>query len=215
MSTSRSTRTRAKTIYPSAASSEEDLSDVENTPRTITKQRDQIQSPSKSHRKKHHGDATVPLKDISSDTINYTPLNESRMPLRTVSLNDINDDLAEKRRRRKSNKILAQPSMEEVDAVMPSAPSPGNDKARAVPASSQPTQNNADTLRARPSIGNITAVEEAPLVQVPLDVMSSNFEEWMKLATDNVRNLCIKMNYAEIYVSLENKPDEFMEFRAN
>lgn len=189
MSTSRSTRPRAKTIRPSVASSEEDVSDIENTPRALTTKqyRDQTQSPSKSLRKKHHGDATAALKDISSDTLNHTPSNESRMPLRTVSLNDINDDLAEKRRRRKSNKILAQPSLEEIDDAMPSAPSPGNDETRTVPASSQPTQNNGDTLRARPSIGNINAVEEAPLVQVPLDVMSSNFEEWMKLATDNVR----------------------------
>jgi condensin complex subunit 2 len=33
----------------------------------------------------------------------------------------------------------------------------------------------------------LTSAAPPPVINVPLDVMSSNFEEWMKMATDNVR----------------------------
>jgi condensin complex subunit 2 len=97
----------------------------------------------------------------------------SRVPLKAVN---INDDEAEKRKRRKSAK-LAQPSF-----------SFEEDQSGAGPSSSQDPSGAADTPRARQlkQKQQLMSVAEAPVVQVPLDVMSSNFEEWMKMATDNV-----------------------------
>lgn len=182
MFSSRPARTRTKAAYSSSPSSEEEHTDAEDTPRPNNKK---TQS-TKSSKKRRTTDAVVPLNDISTSSLN-TPANESRIPLRTVSLNEMNDDLAEKRRRRKSNKIMAQPSLEDVDTAV-LAPA-GNEDTDTMPASSQQTRNGANALRTRPSLGNViplNSVEEAPPVRVPLDVMSSNFEEWMKLATDNV-----------------------------
>ena len=81
-----------------------------------------------------------------------------RAPLRSVN---INDDAAEKRRRRKSTKIVAvlEPEEQEQQQV-----EPARSKARLLNSAAPP-----------------------PVINVPLDVMSSNFEEWMKMATDNVR----------------------------
>jgi condensin complex subunit 2 len=70
---------------------------------------------------------------------------------------NINDDAAEKRRRRKSIKIVVPEDQEQ-------QPEPGRSKARL-----------------------LNAVAPPPVINVPLDVMSSNFEEWMKMATDNAR----------------------------
>jgi condensin complex subunit 2 len=87
-----------------------------------------------------------------------------RIPLRSVN---INDDAAEKKRRRKSIKLAnahAGPSSEgnmgEYDQPEPSR-------------TTRPKQQ-------------LASVEQTPVINVPLDVMSSNFEEWMKMATDNV-----------------------------
>ncbi|KAJ3732026.1 condensin complex subunit 2/barren [Lentinula guzmanii] len=79
---------------------------------------------------------------------------------------DINDDAAEKRKRRKSTKI----AVAENAHAGPS--SEGNDE--------------ADTSRSIKQKQQLTTV--APLVppeKESLDIMSSKFEEWMKLTTDN------------------------------
>ena len=83
---------------------------------------------------------------------------------------NINDDAAEKRRRRESTKRV-RPSLEDVDATMRS--SDGIDGGG--------TPRPGVWARAN----QLDAVEDAPIIQVPLGVMSSNFEEWMKMATDN------------------------------
>jgi condensin complex subunit 2 len=80
---------------------------------------------------------------------------EERVPLKTVQLND---DDAERRRRRKSTRLPAP--MMDVDDM-------------------------AVTPRTRPGT-QVNAVEQTPAVRIPLDVMNTNFEEWMKMATDNV-----------------------------
>ncbi|KIK61593.1 hypothetical protein GYMLUDRAFT_42605 [Collybiopsis luxurians FD-317 M1] len=80
------------------------------------------------------------------------------------SVVDVNDDIAEKRRRRKSTKIAAP------------------DNAHAGP-SSEGNDDHADTSR--------TAKQKQPLASVlppekeSIDILASNFEEWMKLTTDN------------------------------
>ncbi|GJJ11235.1 hypothetical protein Clacol_005467 [Clathrus columnatus] len=199
MSSSRLARARTKVVYASSSSSEEEHSDAGDTPKPNKKQK-QSANLTKSTKKKRISDAVVPLNNSFSGNVN-TPVNDSRTPLRTVSLNDINDDIAEKRRRRKSTKIIAQPSFEDVDSAMRSV-APGNeDDATTIPASSQQTRGSTNTVRARPSMTNViplTTVEEAPFMKVPLDVMSSNFEEWMKLATDNKINATNSWNFALI-----------------
>lgn len=82
---------------------------------------------------------------------------DERVPLKDVHLND---DAAEKKQRRRSTKFLAP--MRDIDDEMVTA-----------------------TPRARPG-AHVNAVEQTPAVKVPLDVMNTNFEEWMKMATDNV-----------------------------
>ncbi|THH28569.1 hypothetical protein EUX98_g5607 [Antrodiella citrinella] len=108
---------------------------------------------------------------FSSDT--------GRAPLKSVN---INDDAAEKRRRRKSAKVIpdnaeAGPSSEGVNAEDREDP-------RAVAQARQKQQ--------------LLAVAQAPMLDVPLDVKSHKFEEWMKMATDNKINAANSWNFALI-----------------
>lgn len=80
---------------------------------------------------------------------------------------DINDDAAEKRRRRKSTKIAVPENAQ-------AGPSEGND-------------DQADTSRSTREKQRLTTV--APMVppeKETIDIINSKFEEWMKLTTDNV-----------------------------
>ena len=91
-----------------------------------------------------------------------------RVPLKSVN---INDDAAEKRRRRKSARIV-----------------PSEDQAGP---SSGPNTDEREDQRGPAHARNkqqLLSVDQAPVATVPLDVMNSNFEEWMKMATDNVRS---------------------------
>jgi condensin complex subunit 2 len=82
---------------------------------------------------------------------------------------NINDDAAEKRRRRKSTKITV------VENAMAGPSSEGNMDA-----------DVTETSRTAKQKQQLTSVAPPPVINVPKDVMSSNFEEWMKMATDNV-----------------------------
>lgn len=95
-----------------------------------------------------------------SDGIGLEPslASPDRPPLKSV----INDDAAEKRRRRKSNKFTA----------------PTADNAEAGPSENAPPPRLNKTRQLK-SI--------AALPVQPLEIKESNFEEWMKMATDNVR----------------------------
>jgi condensin complex subunit 2 len=92
-----------------------------------------------------------------------------RVPLRSVN---INDDAAEKRRRRKSKKHA------------------GLENAQAGPSSegNSGEQDHPETSKTARQKQQLTSVAQTPVINVPLDVMSSNFEEWMKMATDNVHS---------------------------
>ncbi|CAE6402264.1 unnamed protein product [Rhizoctonia solani] len=81
-----------------------------------------------------------------------------------------NDDLSEKRRRRQSRAAAALIAEEEADGGSSSG-APRTPKKTAV---------------ARANMLN--AVDHTPLPAVSMDVMTSNFEEWMKMATDNASN---------------------------
>jgi len=91
----------------------------------------------------------------------------ARVPLRNVN---INDDAAEKRRRRKSTKIMVI------------------ENALAGPSSEGTHDQDGEQARGSKQKQPLNTVAPPVLNNVSLDVMSSNFEEWMKMATDNVRS---------------------------
>ena len=150
----RPTRSGTRTPITYAGDSDSESSDPEDTPKPKKTQR-----PAKKKR----------LSDfVVADNGSVAAGDDAHTPFKPVN---INDDAAEKRRRRKSTKRV-RPSLEDVDATMRS--SDGTD--------------GGGTPRpgARARANQLNAVEDAPIIKVPLDVMSSNFEEWMKMATDNV-----------------------------
>ncbi|TDL23688.1 barren [Rickenella mellea] len=122
--------------------------------------------------KKRVSDVFVPGAEGSSP---------NRVPLRNVN---INDDEAEKRKRRKSMKVVAIVDPEEAEAG-PSSPS--GVQVETPKASRQAKQRQ-----------QLMAVAQTPAINVPKDVMSSNFEEWMKMATDNKINAANSWNFALI-----------------
>jgi len=89
----------------------------------------------------------------------------SRVPLKSVSLND---DAAEKRRRRKSTKIGLNEDL--------------------VASENAGDHDTIPEPRAQRQKQQINILPPPPLAQmdVPRDIMNSNFEEWMKMTTDNV-----------------------------
>ena len=144
-----------------------DASDAEATPR-----------PNKSRAPKGKAKAKKRVSDVYQPAdAGSSPSANQRVPFKMVN---INDDEAEKRKRRKSAKLAAPMAL--VDE--------GNlTNGNAVAGSS--TNESADTPRTNrlKHKQQLMAVTETPVINVPLDVMSSNFEEWMKMATDNVRDL--------------------------
>jgi len=90
---------------------------------------------------------------------------------RTETAGKFNDDEAEKRKRRKSAKLLGQQSTM-FDGLVDPGPA-----VNGLNAGERPVQLNS-------------VVPAAPIINVPRDVMNSNFEEWMKMATDNVSVNC-------------------------
>ncbi|KAL4246253.1 Condensin complex subunit 2 [Abortiporus biennis] len=117
------------------------------------------------------------LSDVYDVSFNS---DSGRAPLKSVN---INDDAAEKRRRRKSAKIILPQENAEAG---PS--SEGNMDVRDDPKAAAHAKQKQQLLSIAPG----------PAVNVPLDVMSSNFEEWMKMATDNKINAANSWNFALI-----------------
>lgn len=108
-------------------------------------------------------------KPVANDDGSFTMGSEGRVPLRSVN---INDDAAEKRRRRKSTKInviesaLAEPRIE----------GGGTTEDQQVAESSKGAGKQKQPLNA----------VAPPAINVQLDISNAKFEEWMKMATDNV-----------------------------
>jgi hypothetical protein len=99
-----------------------------------------------------------------------------RAPVPAVT---VNDDAAEKRRRRKSARMTVQPPDEEEQ------PAAGPSNISAGPTGNGPVRTPGRGLQRLESVAHVEPIN------VPRDVMSSNFEEWMKMATDNVSNSCV------------------------
>ncbi|EIW79209.1 barren [Coniophora puteana RWD-64-598 SS2] len=119
---------------------------------------------------------------VGGDDGSYEP--DTRQPLQTVN---INDDAAEKRRRRKSVK----PSGLEGSLAGPS--SEGDTMAQ-----DQPESSRAAQMKQRQQQLNAVAAPQPPVINVPHDVMAINFDEWMKLVTDNKINAGNAWNVALI-----------------
>lgn len=102
------------------------------------------------------------------DDGSFSGTDPSRVPLKSVSLND---DAAEKRRRRKSTKLTV------IDDLAMGGPA----------ADGVADEEHAESSRPSRQKQQINTVEPPAEMNVPPDIMSSNFEEWMKMATDNVR----------------------------
>lgn len=105
---------------------------------------------------------------------------------------NVNDDAAEKRRRRKSTRIPPPD-----DEAGPSG------------------ETNQDDTRATAHAKHkqqLLSIAQQPVATVPLDVMNSNFEEWMKMATDNVcLSLRLFVPMCLMYYYSENQCCQFME----
>ncbi|CDO75813.1 hypothetical protein BN946_scf184951.g11 [Trametes cinnabarina] len=110
-----------------------------------------------------------------------------RAPLKSVN---INDDVAEKRRRRKSAKITVHLDDDNAEAG-PSNTTRSTDAAEGAAEGSK----TAALGRTKSQLLN---VPQAPVINVPMDVMTSNFDQWMKMATDNKINAANSWNFALI-----------------
>ena len=126
---------------------------------------------------------------------------------RTETAGRFNDDEAEKRKRRKSAKLLGQQS-----TIFDGLTDPGP-AVNGLNAGKQPVQLNS-------------VVPAVPIINVPRDVMNSNFEEWMKMATDNVSVAfsALRLNSSirallvtnwTIFLSTENQREQLLEFCSN
>ncbi|KAG5721350.1 hypothetical protein E4T56_gene12996 [Termitomyces sp. T112] len=127
--------------------------------------------PHKQGLKKRLSEAYVPEHDPNL-------IADSGRPTRR-SVN-INDDAAEKRRRRKSAKIAV------IETTL------------AGPSSETPDQEGHETSRTAKQKQQLNSVAAPPIINVSKDVMSSNFEEWMRMATDNKINAANSWNFALI-----------------
>ncbi|KAF8889366.1 condensin complex subunit 2/barren [Infundibulicybe gibba] len=123
-------------------------------------------TPKKQHTRKRLSEPFIPDNDGS-----FT----GEPGRRATKAVNINDDAAEKRRRRKSAKITVVENAYEEPA----------------------DQDMAEGSRSAKQKQQLNTVPPPP-INVPLDVMSSNFEEWMKMATDNKINAANSWNFALI-----------------
>ncbi|GLB41719.1 putative regulatory subunit of the condensin complex, a complex required for conversion of interphase chromatin into mitotic-like condense chromosomes [Lyophyllum shimeji] len=128
--------------------------------------------PQKNGLKKRLSEAYNPENDASFTS------DSGRPPLRSVN---INDDAAEKRRRRKSTKIAV------IENAVAGPSSEGNGD-----------PDGPETSRTAKQKQQLRSVAAPPVINVSKDVMSSNFEEWMKMATDNKINAANSWNFALI-----------------
>ncbi|KAI0272463.1 condensin complex subunit 2/barren [Gloeopeniophorella convolvens] len=133
------------------------------------------------HTPRQHGKAQALRKRLSDlqDKSFGDDSNTGRAPLKAVN---INDDAAEKRRRRKSAK--APPGHAEA------GPSTGGGQGG--------TDEGAQQAHSRHKQALKSTIVETPVIDVPLDIRNSNYEEWMKMAMDNKINANNSWSFALI-----------------
>jgi len=126
-------------------------------------------------------------KSFTEDT------NPGRVPLKAVN---INDNSAEKRRRRKSAK---NPTVDNSEA----GPSTNDRRDDIEDAGAHAHSRHKQALK--------SIIVETPVIDLPVDVRNSNYEEWMKMAMDNVRPPNPKPSCLLISQTTENQSSKFME----
>ncbi|KAI5116872.1 hypothetical protein M0805_005838 [Coniferiporia weirii] len=154
-------------LFADSDSDGEGNSDVEVTPRA-----------KRTKGKKRVSDVYQPIADADGSS-------PHRVPFTAVN---INDDEAEKRKRRRSAKQVQPMVQMVVDESNPGSQSQDGANTGDTPKASRHSKHKQQLI----------AVAETPVINVPLDVMSSNFEEWMKMATDNKINATNSWNFALI-----------------
>ncbi|CAE7224402.1 unnamed protein product [Rhizoctonia solani] len=137
-------------------------------------------------------EGTSRMKDLARGKRRVSMLREAEGHSRTKSVtmksmdsSDLteNDDLSEKRRRRQSRAAAALIAEEEEGG-----------SSSGINASGPRTPKKTAVARAN----MLNAVDRTPLPAVSMDIMTSNFEEWMKMATDNKINAANSWNFALI-----------------
>ncbi|KAF4593297.1 Condensin complex subunit 2 [Pleurotus pulmonarius] len=128
------------------------------------------ETPSRRHLKKRISEAFVPGAEGSFSL----DASGSRTAGRAVN---INDDAAEKRRRRKSAKLTA---------------------AMTENALAGPSSENDPESRAAKQKAQLASVALPQVPDVQINITSANYEEWMKMATDNKINAANSWNFALI-----------------
>ncbi|KAG8897705.1 hypothetical protein FRC01_011207, partial [Tulasnella sp. 417] len=164
--------------------------------------------------KKRFSTVEIPLNDIQNAAGEDTESDVSDRvtpPVvkglkRKSSTIEMNDDNAEKRKRRKSAKHSVSynkpPNLGDHEEALRSSPSKGGDddvlatpKKNAPGAASGPKTPKVSALA---RANHLNAVAQTPVPAVPVDILNSKYEEWMKMATDNKINANNAWNFALI-----------------
>lgn len=154
--------------------------------------------PARSHLRKRLSEAFVPDNDASLTAADTTP--GGRVPLKSVN---INDDEAEKRRRRKSAKIAALPDISSPGAGPSSEGNGGN--------SNQDLSGDASRSMTAKGKQPLNSLAAQPAAKAQIDISSSNFEEWMKMATDNVSLVLLEIALFQLTSRVENQRAKYLE----
>ncbi|KAG9014327.1 hypothetical protein FRB94_012733 [Tulasnella sp. JGI-2019a] len=140
---------------------------------------------------------TVPPNDGSDSDEDHMP-GPSKIARRHSNI-DLNDDAAEKRRRRKSAKqsvaFITPLNAGEKEAAQRARDDDEDGTPRRGVAAPGPRTPKASALA---RANHLSLVNQTPNLQVPVDIQNGKYEEWMKLATDNKINVNNAWNFALI-----------------
>lgn len=152
--------------------------------------------------KKRFSTVEVPLNDIqnAADEDTGSDVSDRATPpvvkglKRKSSTIEMNDDNAEKRKRRKSAKHSVSynkpPNVGDHEETLRSSQSKMADED--VPATPKKNASGSGSGPKTPKVSalaranHLNAVAQTPVPAVPVDILNSKYEEWMKMATDNV-----------------------------
>lgn len=123
----------------------------------------------------------------------------------TLAEIDINDDQAERRRRRKSTRVsFVDPLVGLQDRDNEDGEGPSDPSAAAALDGEKDASGQLGPRTPRASLhgkgGQLNTINHTPMPTVSMDVMSSNFEEWMKMATDNVSHSAQSQTTTEPFI---------------
>ncbi|KAG8946082.1 hypothetical protein FRC04_012060 [Tulasnella sp. 424] len=164
--------------------------------------------------KKRFSAVEIPLNDIqnAADEDTGSDASDRATPpvvkglKRKSSTIEMNDDNAEKRKRRKSAKHSVSynkpPNVGDHEEALRSSQSKRADED--VPATPKKNASGSGSGPKTPKVSalaranHLNAVAQTPVPAVPVDILNSKYEEWMKMATDNKINANNAWNFALI-----------------